>query len=232
MASQLIIALDYDNLKDALTLVDQLDPKSCCLKVGSELFTRLGEPFINLLISRQFKVFLDLKFHDIPNTVAKACKAAADLGVWMLTVHASGGSKMMAAAKASVETYANRPLIVAVTVLTSFHEEELRSIGISYSLLQQVKSLARLAKEAGLDGVVSSAFEVQEIKKDCGTNFISVTPGIRLSSDSLNDQTRVMTPQQAVRVGSDFIVVGRPVTQASAPAAVVTQILKDLRTKE
>lgn len=229
MSSQLIIALDFNCEQDALNLVEQLDPKSCVLKVGSELFTLLGTPFVRQLINKQFKVFLDLKFHDIPNTVAHACKVAADLGVWMVNVHASGGMKMMHAAKEAIESYGpNRPLLIAVTVLTSFDQSDLSALGITIPLMEQVKKLAFLAKESGLDGVVSSAHEVQSIKQQCGSQFITVTPGIRLSTDAKNDQTRIMTPREAIDAGSDYLVIGRPITQATNPAAVVAEIISSL----
>lgn len=229
MVSKLIVALDFNNQEDALNLIDKLNPASCALKIGSEMFTLFGANFIKLLVGRQFKIFLDLKFHDIPNTVAQACKACADLGVWMINVHALGGVKMMEAAKKAIEVYGNdRPLLIAVTVLTSFSEKELCKIGINYAIIEQVKLLASLAKDAGLDGVVSSAHEVQTIKQKCGNKFLTVTPGIRLSNNSRDDQTRVMTPSQAINEGSDYLVVGRPITQAPNPAMVVSEILRDI----
>ncbi|HAT1596206.1 TPA: orotidine-5'-phosphate decarboxylase [Legionella pneumophila] len=229
MTPKLIVALDFDNQDNALQLVDKLDPDHCALKVGSELFTLLGPQFVKELVRREFKVFLDLKFHDIPNTVAKACHSAAELGVWMINVHAIGGLKMLQAAKESLKTYGqNRPLLIAVTVLTSFEEAELASVGISNSLPEQATHLAMLAREAGLDGVVSSAHEVKIIKQKCGENFITVTPGIRLPNNLKNDQSRIMTPQQAIREGSDFLVIGRPITQASNPYEVVSALLRDL----
>ncbi|MGC1182203.1 orotidine-5'-phosphate decarboxylase [Legionella sp.] len=229
MSSQLIVALDFNCEHDALNLVDKLDPSSCALKVGSELFTLLGVHFVKQLIERQFKVFLDLKFHDIPNTVANACKAAAELGVWMMNVHASGGEKMMQSARQAIEPYgADRPLLIAVTVLTSLSQKELASIGINATLVEYVKKLALLAKDSGLDGVVSSAHEVKAIKYECGNQFITVTPGIRLTTDVKNDQTRVMTPQEAIGEGSDYLVVGRPITQSVNPSMVVLEILKSI----
>jgi orotidine-5'-phosphate decarboxylase len=229
MVSKLIVALDFDSQNDALNLVDKLDPSSCALKVGSEMFTLFGANFIKLLVSRHFKIFLDLKFHDIPNTVAQACKACADLGVWMINVHALGGFKMMQAAKDAIAVYGNdRPLLIAVTVLTSFSKKELCKVGINYAIIEQVKLLASLAKDAGLDGVVSSAHEVQTIKQECGNKFLTVTPGIRLSNNSRDDQTRVMTPLQAINEGSDYLVIGRPITQAPNPAMVVSDILRDI----
>jgi orotidine-5'-phosphate decarboxylase len=229
MSSQLIVALDFNREQDALTLVDKLDPQICALKVGSELFTLFGTQFVKQLIARQFKIFLDLKFHDIPNTVAHACKAGADLGVWMLNVHASGGMNMMRAAREAIDSYgANRPILIAVTVLTSFSQIDLASIGITIPVTEQVKRLALLAKESGLDGVVSSAHEVSTIKHECGRQFITVTPGIRLNSDAKDDQNRVMTPKEAIAIGSDYLVVGRPITQSDNPEAVVAQILKSI----
>jgi len=226
MALQLIVALDFDKQEDALHLVDQLEPASCALKVGSELFTRFGTQFVKQLINRGFKVFLDLKFHDIPNTVAKACKAGAEMGVWMMNVHASGGRNMMTAAVNALEPYGkNRPILIAVTVLTSFDADELKSIGVNRALLDQVKGLAGLACDSGLDGVVCSAHEVQAIKAHCGPEFIAVTPGIRLADGSKDDQSRIMTPQQAIEAGSDYLVIGRPITQAIEPFAIVKQIL-------
>ncbi|HAT1900845.1 TPA: orotidine-5'-phosphate decarboxylase [Legionella pneumophila] len=229
MTPKLIVALDFDNQDNALQLVDKLDPNHCALKVGSELFTLLGPQFVKKLVRREFKVFLDLKFHDIPNTVAKACHSAAELGVWMMNVHAIGGLKMLQAARESLKTYGkDKPLLIAVTVLTSFEEAELASVGISNTLPEQATHLAMLAREAGLDGVVSSAHEVKIIKQKCGENFITVTPGIRLPNNLKDDQSRVMTPQQAIREGSDFLVIGRPITQASNPHEVVSALLRDL----
>ncbi len=226
---KLIVALDFDNEHDALNLVEKLEPKNCALKVGSELFTLLGTNFVKQLVNRQFKVFLDLKFHDIPNTVAKACKAGAELGVWMMNVHASGGMSMMQAARTAIDSYGvNRPILIAVTVLTSFNQNELTSIGINIPVIDHVKKLAILTQESGLDGVVSSAQEVSVIKSACGDQFITVTPGIRLASNSSDDQSRVMTPKQALEEGSDYLVVGRPITQATNPEVVVAEILNSI----
>ncbi|MDR3501845.1 MAG: orotidine-5'-phosphate decarboxylase [Legionella sp.] len=230
MSSPLIVALDFNREQDALNLVDKLDPKECSLKVGSELFTLFGTHFVRQLVDRQFKVFLDLKFHDIPNTVANACKAAADLGVWMMNVHASGGMNMMHSARLALESYGvNRPILIAVTVLTSFSQEDLASIGITIPVMEHVKNLARLAKESGLDGVVSSAHEVKEIKNECSADFITVTPGIRLATDAKNDQTRIMTPAEARAAGSDYLVVGRPITQSNEPEQVIAAILASFK---
>ncbi|WP_115709179.1 orotidine-5'-phosphate decarboxylase [Legionella sainthelensi] len=229
MSPKLIVALDFNTESDALNLIDKLDPSHCVLKVGSELFTLFGTQFVRRLIQRQFKVFLDLKFHDIPNTVSKACKAGADLGVWMMNVHAAGGACMMQAARDAIESYGiGRPLLIAVTVLTSFNQNELSTIGINIPIIEQVEKLASLAKKSGLDGVVCSAQEVKVIKNICGDQFITVTPGIRLETNPKDDQSRVMTPKQALQVGSDYLVVGRPITKAADPQKVVSEILKDI----
>jgi orotidine-5'-phosphate decarboxylase len=229
MSHQLIVALDFNSKQDALQLVEQIDPQSCALKVGSELFTLLGTQFVKQLIQKQFKVFLDLKFHDIPNTVARACAAAADLGVWMMNVHAAGGMHMMQSARKAIDSYGiNRPLLIAVTVLTSLSQSEVSGVGITIPIIEQVKKLAILAKESGLDGVVSSAQEVSMIKQQCGPHFITVTPGIRLADDTQDDQVRIMTPQQAIAEGSDYLVIGRPITQSSHPQKVITEILESI----
>ena len=224
---KLIVALDFTDSSSALALVEQLDPNSCILKVGLELYTRLGASFVEQLISRQFKVFLDLKFHDIPNTVAQACKAAADLGVWMINVHALGGYQMMHTAMRALSSYREkRPLLIAVTILTSFSEQALSSIGITQSLAMETNQLAILAEHAGLDGVVCSAFEVEAIKASCGASFLTVTPGIRFPDDSKDDQARFVTPQQAIALGSDFLVVGRSITNAPDPVSRLRDLLK------
>ena len=228
---RLIVALDFDNEYSALMLVDQLDPMLCALKVGLDMFTLLGPNFIRLLRSRGFKVFLDLKFHDIPNTVARACQSAAELGVWMLNLHASGGLSMMQHAKKALEAFGpSRPLLIAVTVLTSMSQKDLATIGVEMPLEQYVTELALSTKEAGLDGVVSSALEVAAIKAACGSEFLTVTPGIRMPSDNKDDQTRTMTPAQAITAGSDYLVVGRPITRALNPADVVRTLLLTLKT--
>ena len=220
--SKLIIALDFDRPADALTFIDQFEPEQCALKIGSELFTRCGPDMVRQIIARGFRVFLDLKFHDIPNTVAQACKAAADLGVWMLTVHAAGGSAMMRAAREAVESYGTtRPKIVAVTVLTSMAEPDLCELGVPGTVLQHVERLASLARNAGLDGVVSSAQEAAHMRVLCGQDFLLITPGIRLPQDATHDQARVISPQDALQAGSDYLVMGRSITRAPNPRAVV-----------
>lgn len=232
MNSKLIVALDYENKDEALDLIDQLDPNSCAVKIGNEMFTLWGPVFVTQVINRGFKVFLDLKFHDIPNTVARACKAAAELGVWMLNVHASGGLEMMQAAVNALEPYKkDRPILIAVTVLTSFSESDLNNIGVDKPIVSQVGNLAQLANTAGLDGVVCSAHEVKKIKELCGEQFLTVTPGIRLPGNAADDQSRIMTPRQAIEEGSDYLVIGRPITRAAYPSNTVREILFDIATK-
>ncbi|KTD36207.1 orotidine 5`-phosphate decarboxylase [Legionella nautarum] len=229
MGLKLIVALDFANQRDALNLVEKLNPDQCAIKVGSEMFTLFGADFVRNLVDKGFKIFLDLKFHDIPNTVAHACKACAELGVWMINVHASGGLKMMQAAKKAIEPYGEkRPLLIAVTLLTSMGANDLPAIGCNASLDEQVKRLANLAHEAELDGVVCSAFEVPMIKKAFGPTFLTITPGIRLPGDQANDQTRIMTPAQALELGSDFLVVGRSITSAPEPTTVVQDLLSTI----
>ncbi|AHE67335.1 orotidine-5'-phosphate decarboxylase [Legionella oakridgensis] len=230
MSIKLIVALDFDNLPAALRLVDALDPAHCAVKIGNEMFTLFGPTVVQTLVAQQFKVFLDLKFHDIPNTVARSCRAAADLGVWMMNVHAIGGLSMMQAAREALMSYgAARPLLIAVTVLTSMGHHELLTLGIQETLEVHVRKLACLAKEAALDGVVSSAHEAPLIKEACGSNFVTVTPGIRLTTAKTDDQTRIITPADALKAGSDYLVVGRPITQAEKPAQVVQQLLAEIR---
>lgn len=223
--SRIIVALDFDVEQQALSLVEQLDPNMCRLKVGKEMFTYFGPDFVKRLIARNFDVFLDLKFHDIPNTVAKACRAAADLGVWMVNVHASGGEAMMVKAREALEDYGSlRPLLTGVTVLTSMSEPELHQLGVTRPLKEQVRGLAQLAKNCGLDGVVCSAQEASDLKKTLGNDFKLVTPGIRLANAAQDDQTRIVTPEQAVRDGADYLVIGRPITQSSDPLKTLCEI--------
>lgn len=225
MDSKVIVALDYEKEKDALALVDQINPELCRLKVGKEMFTTLGTQFVKQLHARSFDVFLDLKFHDIPNTVARAIRSAADLGVWMVDLHASGGLRMMETAKQILEPYGkDAPKLIAVTVLTSMEDADLLQIGINASPMEQVIRLARLTQRAGLDGVVCSPQEVAILRANCGQDFTLVTPGIRPAGADFGDQRRVMTPAQAIQQGSDYLVVGRPITQATNPLAVIEQI--------
>lgn len=222
----LIVALDYANPDAALRLIEQLQPNECALKIGSELFTCSGPKFVRRLVDQGYRIFLDLKFHDIPNTVARACAAAADLGVWMLTVHAAGGVAMLQAARHALVDYGlHRPYLVAVTVLTSLQLCDLQQVGVQGGLLQQAERLALLAETVGLDGIVCSAHEVAQLKSRGRPNWIAVTPGIRLPQDEAHDQVRVMTPQAALAAGSDFLVIGRPITQADDPHAVIQSLL-------
>ena len=229
MNSKVIVALDYETEAQALSLVDQIDPSLCRLKVGKEMFTTLGTNFVKQLHERQFDVFLDLKFYDIPNTVARAVRSAADLGVWMVDVHASGGLKMMEEAKKILEPYGkDAPLLIAVTVLTSMEDLDLLQIGINSSPLEHVLRLAHLTQRAGLDGVVCSPQEVEILRNACGPDFKLVTPGIRPIGSDFGDQRRVMTPTAAIRSGSDYLVIGRPITQADNPAEVLRSINSSL----
>lgn len=225
---KILVALDYDNQQQALELVDKLKPELCGLKVGKEMFTLFGPDFVKELVRRDFKVFLDLKFHDIPNTVAKACKAAAELGVWMVNVHASGGSKMMHAARQAIEQCDNRPLLIAVTLLTSMDEVAYSEIGFKRDLPEQVEHLASISKSAGLDGVVCSAWEARRLKELLGKDFKLVTPGIRPPGSEIGDQSRIMTPEQAIVAGSDYLVIGRPITKASDPLKALYEISESI----
>ncbi|MCG9777975.1 orotidine-5'-phosphate decarboxylase [Photobacterium damselae] len=225
MDPKVIVALDYDNQNDALAFVDRIEPGSCRLKVGKEMFTFYGPDFVRKLHDRGHSVFLDLKFHDIPNTCSKAVKAAAELGVWMVNVHASGGERMMTASREILEPYGkDRPLLIGVTVLTSMESSDLAGIGISRSPQEQVMNLATLTKNSGLDGVVCSAQEASLLKSNLGQEFKLVTPGIRPAGSAAGDQRRVMTPMEAIAAGSDYLVIGRPITQAENPAQVLADI--------
>ena len=227
---KVVIALDYDNKQQALAFIEQLDPSTCRLKIGKEMFTHFGPEFVQLIVAKGFDVFLDLKFHDIPNTVAKAVKAAADLGVWMVNVHASGGRRMMEAAKAILEPYGDKaPLLIAVTVLTSMDQSDLTELGINLTPAEQVKRLATLTKLSGLDGVVCSSHEAEELKALLGASFKLITPGIRPAGSDAGDQRRIKTPKQAMDSGSDYLVIGRPITQAADPVAVLNDINASLR---
>ena len=222
MTSKIIVALDYEKEAEALALVDQIDPSLCRLKVGKEMFTTLGINFVKQLHQRNFDVFLDLKYHDIPNTVARAVRSAADLGVWMVDLHASGGLRMMEEAKRILEPYGkDAPLLIAVTVLTSMEDLDLLQIGINASPMEQVLRLAHLTQRAGLDGVVCSPQEVEILRNACGEDFKLVTPGIRPIGADFGDQRRVMTPTAAIRAGSDYLVIGRPITKDDNPAEVL-----------
>ena len=230
MTNKIIVALDYEKESDALALVDQIDPNLCRLKVGKEMFTTLGINFVKQLHQRNFDVFLDLKYHDIPNTVARAVRSAADLGVWMVDLHASGGLRMMEEAKRILEPYGkDAPLLIAVTVLTSMEDLDLLQIGINASLMEQVLRLAHLTQRAGLDGVVCSPQEVKILRNACGEDFKLVTPGIRPIGADFGDQRRVMIPTAAIRAGSDYLVIGRPITKADNPVEVLRSINASIR---
>ncbi|MDY0136639.1 MAG: orotidine-5'-phosphate decarboxylase [Thiomicrospira sp.] len=223
-SSRIIVALDYANPKQALALVERLDTTLCRLKVGKELFAVGGPALVEQLVAKGFDVFLDLKYHDIPNTVAMACKAAANMGVWMLNVHAQGGPKMMMAAKEALVSCGHQPLLIAVTILTSFDETQLHSIGLKGSVQDNVLRLASLTQQSGLDGVVCSAQEASLLRQHLGSAFCLVTPGIRPSQATTDDQQRVMTPLQALQAGSDYLVIGRPITQADDPLLALNTI--------
>ncbi|HWU82947.1 MAG TPA: orotidine-5'-phosphate decarboxylase [Methylophilaceae bacterium] len=225
---KIIVALDYADAASAMQLVDRLDPTLCRLKVGKELFTAAGPQFVETLVTKDFGVFLDLKFHDIPNTVAKACEAASRLGVWMLNVHASGGLPMMQAAKEGVARSGHSPLLIAVTVLTSMDQATLDQIGVTANLQDQVLNLARLTQRAGLHGVVCSAQEATMLRQSLGDTFCLVTPGIRPADASLDDQNRVVTPARALQMGSSYLVIGRPITQAPDPLAALQAIQREI----
>ncbi len=222
---KVVVALDFDKKNEALSFVDKISPSDCKLKVGKEMFTYFGPEFVKTLTGKGFDVFLDLKFHDIPNTVAKAVTAAADLGVWMVNVHASGGRQMMTKAKSALDNYGNEaPLLIAVTVLTSMSEADLQDLGITKTPAEQVNFLANLTKQSGLDGVVCSAMEAEQLKLSLGKEFKLITPGIRPAGFQKDDQQRIMTPEQAINVGVDYLVIGRPITKAVDPKQVLTQI--------
>ncbi|KNW24742.1 orotidine 5'-phosphate decarboxylase [Salmonella enterica] len=223
--SPVVVALDYHERDKALAFVDKIDPRDCRLKVGKEMFTLFGPQLVRDLQQRGFDVFLDLKFHDIPNTTARAVAAAADLGVWMVNVHASGGARMMAAARDALAPFGkDAPLLIAVTVLTSMETSDLRDLGVTLSPAEHAERLARLTQQCGLDGVVCSAQEAVRFKQALGAAFKLVTPGIRPAGSEAGDQRRIMTPEQALSAGVDYMVIGRPVTQSVDPA----QTLKDI----
>ncbi len=222
--SRVLVALDFDNEVDVFSLVERLDPSQCRLKVGKELFTICGPELVKKLIGLGFDVFLDLKFHDIPNTVAKAVKAAAKLGVWMVNVHASGSRKMMQAASDALSNLEQPPLLIAVTVLTSSSQSDLDDLNQPGSLNERVLHYAEMAKASGLDGVVCSAQESTMLRASLGDEFLLVTPGIRPIGTAAGDQHRIVTPHDAISAGSSYLVVGRPITQANDPLTVLKEI--------
>ncbi|HKU71265.1 MAG TPA: orotidine-5'-phosphate decarboxylase [Burkholderiales bacterium] len=227
---RVIVALDYPDAKSALALVARLDPKLCRVKIGKELFTAAGPQLVENIHKAGFTLFLDLKYHDIPNTVASACAAAAQLGVWMVNVHALGGRAMMEAAREAMTRRGNSPKLIAVTLLTSMGPADVADVGLVGDPRQVVTRLARLAKECGLDGVVCSPQEAAELRRQCGKTFTLVTPGVRPGGTAQDDQQRVATPRQAITDGADYLVIGRPITRAPDPAAALSAINQDIAT--
>ena len=226
---KIIVALDFPSAMPALALAQRLSPELCRLKVGKELFTATGPALLERLMKSGFEIFLDLKFHDIPNTTAQACKAAAGLGVWMINVHALGGRRMLEAAKEAVSTSSCSPRLIAVTLLTSMDQSDLADLGIAETPEDMVLRLARLAQDCGLDGVVCSALETERLREQCGKAFCLVTPGIRPVDASLDDQSRVMTPEAALRSGASYLVIGRPITKAADPLQALFDINEQIR---
>lgn len=230
--SRLIVALDFATADEARAFAARVTPAQCRLKVGLELFTAAGPAFVTELAERGFDVFLDLKFHDIPNTVAQACSRAAGLGVWMLNVHVLGGRRMLDAAREAVDKAARRPLLIGVTVLTSHEAREVEEVGLSGDLGAQVERLTALAADAGLDGVVCSPLEAGRLRRRFSAPFALVTPGIRPAGSDRQDQRRTLTPGEAIAQGADYLVVGRPVTRTADPSAVLSAIAQEIRAAE
>ncbi len=226
MTNRIIIPLDME-YTSAVSIADKLDPNICRLKVGNQLFTSSGPKIVKTLHDKGFEIFLDLKFHDIPNTVYESVRSAANLGVWMINVHASGGSKMLDASKKALEGFDKPPLLVGVTILTSISEEILTEIGFN-NLDKQVMRLTKLAERSGLDGVVCAASDASKVKQTCGESFLTVTPGIRPKDADLNDQSRTSTPKEAIANGSDFLVIGRPITGSEDPTNALENIYKEV----
>jgi len=230
--TKIIVALDYHSATEALALADNICPTQCALKVGFGLYTREGPALVRQLVAKKFNVFLDLKFLDIPNTVASACAAAADLGVWMVDVHALGGEAMLTAAREALNPFGkDKPHLIAVTVLTSFNDSALAAVGLQGGAEENVVRLSRLALNAGVDGMVCSAVEAVRLRSEFGPKPLLVTPGIRLLGDKADDQTRIKTPKDALADGASHLVIGRPITKAKDPAAVLAQVLLDTAEK-
>ena len=226
---RIIVALDFSSAEQALILADKLDPMLCRVKVGKELFTATGPQLVERLMDKGFEVFLDLKFHDIPSTVANACKAAASLGVWMTNVHALGGIKMLAAARDALPSGTTK--LIAVTLLTSIGPNDLDSIGLNREPGDVVQKLAWLARDCGLDGVICSALETARLRQIMGSNFCLVTPGIRLVDFSVDDQQRIATPRVAIQNGADYLVIGRPISQTADPLAMLHRLNNEIETQ-
>lgn len=222
--SPVIVALDFADEKQTLQFVRRLSPELCQIKIGKELFTATGRHLVEQLVNQGFKVFLDLKYHDIPNTVASACKIAAQMGIWMVDMHAGGGQRMMEAAAEAVSQFQQRPYLIGVTVLTSMTQTDLAQTGVDRSIDEQVMHLAKLSQQSGLDGVVCSAQEAVILRDQLGKEFLLVTPGIRLNSKSEDDQRRIMTPKEALAAGSSYLVMGRPITRSADPVLLLQQI--------
>jgi orotidine-5'-phosphate decarboxylase len=227
----IIVALDYPGANAALAFADSVGPADCKLKIGLELFTLAGAPLVEKLTAKGFDIFLDLKFHDIPNTVAQACRVTAGMGVWMMNVHALGGPGMLAAAREAVDACDEKPLLIGVTVLTSHSQDELQRIGLQGSPGELAANLASMSREAGLDGVVCSPLEAADLKALCGDSFLLVTPGVRPAGSATDDQQRIMTPAEALSQGADYLVIGRPITRAADPAAALADINRSIQTK-
>lgn len=227
LQSPIIVALDFDNEVEVLNLITKIDPNSCKLKVGNELFTACGAKIVEKLVISGFDVFLDLKYHDIPNTVYRASKTAANLGVWMLNVHASGGEEMLNMAKEAINESIHKPLLIAVTILTSLDQFQIENIGLNINLQDYVLNLAKLSYKCGLDGVVCSALEANIIKQNIANDFLTISPGIRLN-DLDDDQKRTMHPITAIQNGVDYLVIGRPITKAKNPNQIIQQILTEI----
>ena len=225
---KLFIAIDQNDINKAKDLIQKLSPEICGIKIGKELFTVCGPEIIEWSQAKGFKIFLDLKYHDIPNTVEKACYAASEMGISILNVHALGGKDMMLAAKEGVDKSNNNPYLIAVTLLTSMDARALKEIGLTSSVSDQVLNLAINTGQAGLDGIVCSAKDIPIIKNKLPENFLYVTPGIRLSNSTKDDQKRVATPFEAIEMGSNILVIGRPITQAINPEAVIKEIIKEI----
>ena len=227
--SKVIVALDYPDSNTAMQLVNRLNPEMCKLKVGKELFTAAGPGFVESLVKLGFKVFLDLKFHDIPNTVASACAVAADLGVWMMNVHASGGRKMMETASNRLAQFQQKPLLIGVTILTSLSQQEINEVGYPGTPEENVLNLAKLAMSSGLDGVVCSPLEAASVRQATNSDFTLVTPGVRPKFAASDDQKRIMTPTDALSAGANYLVIGRPITAAENPMTNLELILQEIQ---
>lgn len=229
LGPRIVVAMDFDNANQCIAMAKQLSPSDCRLKVGKELFTACGPQIVEQLMGLGFEIFLDLKFHDIPSTTSKAVKAAAELGVWMVNVHASGGERMMLASREMLERRSGKsPLLIAVTVLTSMEANDLSGVGITNTPEEQVMRLAGLAQRCGLDGVVCSAQESALMRTQFGNDFCLVTPGIRLDTSPSDDQRRTLTPAAAIAAGSSYLVIGRPITQSENPAETCRSIIRTL----